>query len=321
MTHAQTTSLASSNINTFLQHHADSLLHQQAYTRVADWEQKMQDADRAFALFLINVGSIATVAETFIVDTHEALKNMPSLYRHSVKKAINTARADCRKLIRMFYTQCDQTSRGQMWLDCTDCIDDALQTDLTKLRYAVLNAYRRVECPYPELFATTLIAYNLSHMMNTFRLNYDTLAKQMNMIYKPVVGGMFGTLTEAIKKNVCIAAEGVGLDNIVFTKEELLTIQTGFRVIENKMSDFDWMDHQMHVALSLSGVDETNMDGDTSNNYTPWNDVQIGILMNYWNKAGHKETAAMLHRSVGACKMMMWRMKRSCSKLKKGGAE
>lgn len=257
------------------------------------------------------LGGLASITETYIVDFYERLKREPQLYRHSVKKDMNTARKTVRKLIRVFYGFQQAVNTQTLWCDLTDIMEDELKPELMRLRLCTLQALRHQHVERDEMMTDAMIAYNFANMLNTFLRDFDVLAERyFHMQVNPQICTDIAVPIRSLLESIYRVTEGLGLGKVNFTEDEYRLMQTGYKAIERRFEDFEWVERMCHMSLELNGIiTKENEENDISNNYTPWNDVQKGVLIHYYHRDGAEGVASMLHRSQGAVQRMYYRLK------------
>lgn len=259
------------------------------------------------------IGGLASITETYIVDFFERLKAEPQLYRHTVKRDMNIVRKTIRQLIHTFYRFQKAANTHTMWCDLTDLMEEDLKMNLIKLRLCVLQAYRHHHIERDELFTDALLACNFGHMLATFLHDYNTLvSRHFNMQLNVQISDEIVRPVQVLHDTLYKVTNGIGLGDVEFTPDECQTMKIGFQAIERKFESYDWIEEMCKRSLELNGVVDTDNDtDDTSNNYTPWNEAQKGIIVHYYNQDGAEGVARMLHRSVGAVRRMYYRLKKT----------
>lgn len=257
------------------------------------------------------LGGLASITETYIVDFYERLKQEPQLYRHGVKKDMNAARKTVRQLIRVFYGFQQAVNTQTLWCDLTDIMEEELKPELMRLRLCTLQALRHQHVKRDEMLTDGMLAYNFANMLNAFLRDYDVLAERyFHMQVNPQICTDIAAPIQSLLTSIRNVTEGIGLGKVDFTADECRMMQAGYKTIEHRFEDFDWVESMCHKSLELNGIiTKENEGGDTSNNYTPWNDVQKGVLIHYYHHDGAEGVAKMLHRSPGAVQRMYYRLK------------
>lgn len=281
-----------------------------------------KDVAEAFSRFYISIGSLATIVQTQIVDTHNYLKEHKELYKREVKFFIKQANERIDNMIAVFKKYTMDASSYTMWLDITDKMEEILKTDVQKAFYSLDNHLLRYASGGDhKLVAHALLAYNLSAALSAFTNNYVNRVMKNNPNipsslapspeYCNTAKGTAGSMMELCK--VLLPNEKFSQEEFTYVGCEQLALSMD--IILKSLMDNDNIAESCDQSLEYGNVDPKFIHDDVStenslvNQGTLWNDTQIAVLKAFYKKSSDEQIAAMIGRSVGAIKAKMRQLK------------
>lgn len=272
-----------------------------------------EDVKRAYSLFYISAGALASITQTRIKDTLDYLKEHKEMFKREVKYNIKQAEARIDALIGIFKKYTSETKAYSMWLDVTDGIESALDKDITRAFYSLDNYLLRYSSGGDHLLVShAILSFNLSILLNNFIGRYvDTVIKDNPNIpsslapspeYTNTASGVAGSMRNLCEILLPDEKFDVWEANYLGCKELALAME----IITNSLVRDENIYDACEQALSYGGVNYSKIselgekDMDFKNQGTEWNDTQVAVLNSYFKNHSNKTLAAMLGRSVSS---------------------
>ena len=272
-----------------------------------------EDVDRAYSLFYISVGTLASIVQTRIKDTLDYLKGHKDMFKREVKYNIKQAEARIDALIGIFKKYTSESNAYTMWLDVTDGIENALGKDITRAFYSLDNYLLKYSSGGDHLLVShAILAFNLSVLLNNFISRYvDTVIKDNLNIPSSIAPSQ-----EYINTASGVAGSMRNLCEILLPNEKFDTwdgnclgckdLALAMEIITSSLVRGENISDACEQALSYGRVNYSEIselgeqDMNFENRGTEWNDTQVAVLYSYFKEHSNKELAALLGRSVSS---------------------
>lgn len=261
--------------------------------------------DRVTSIYYIMIGSLASVTQTSIKDLLDELCKRKDLFKHNLKFRIKEAFSRSEQLINVFKKHTRNTDQYQLWLDITDCMEEELRTDTTRLFYTTDNILLKHNAPEHRLQAMAIVAYNLSVMLHDLSTRYDEIMIKQGFYtpgvkpsqeYLNLMYGMFSSMREV--------ADILVKDKDSEYLKEGGQIYKALEVLALKACDIDRMEYVSNEGLKLNGVD-CDGENEQDNSFAEWNEIQESFIRKHYNILSDEEMAKVLGRTPGAVKARM----------------
>lgn len=281
-----------------------------------------RDVAEAFSRFYISIGSLASITQTQIADTHYYLKEHKELYKREVKFYIKQANERIDSMIDVFKKYTTEANSYIMWLDVTDKMEDILKQDIVKAFYSLDNHLLRYAGGGDHVLVShALLSYNLAAALNVFTNDY---ARKV-MFGNPNIPASLAPSPEYCNYAKGVASSMGSLCQILLPGEKFLPDEFAYvgceqlalsmNIILKSLMDDDNISESCDQSLKYGRVESKFIHGDAdgensmANQGTLWNDTQIGVLNAFYKKCPDEQLAKMLGRSVGAVRAKMRQLK------------
>lgn len=271
-----------------------------------------EDVSQAISLFYISVGTLASIVQTQVKDTHDYLENHPEYYKRDVKLHIKEAHKRIDSLMEVFRKYTEEVNGFKMWLDITDEMEDRLSGDILKAYYSLDNyLLKNATGGDHKLVAHSVLSFDFATMLVIMTRDYASVLfkKNPNIPSSLKVSDEYIRLASGVSTSLAsLCSALVPKCEFVYDKSQVFScsdLNTSLSIIfKSLMLDRENLQEACEKALSYGGVnfykinETTTVDNAFQNKGTEWNETQEGVLNAYFKNNPDSIVAAMIGRTV-----------------------